>query len=124
MSDERKPGSPERPPIQQVQSPNFRVIYANGFAYKPSWADIGLTPIVQVPITQIVDGNVVSNIVGLQEVMIMLSLPAAKSLARNLIKFIEEIEKQIGDIRVTKQSIVTDETLKTISDELKSLELE
>lgn len=129
MSDESKSATPvihdtTGSTLQLVQSPNFRVIYANGFAYKPSYADLGLTPIVQISITERVDGNLASRNIGLQEVMIMLSLPAAKSLAKNLVRFINQIEKEIGPIKITKQSVVSDEALETVSNELKAVEYE
>jgi hypothetical protein len=124
MSDERKPETPTQQFPLQVQSPNFRVIYANGFAYKPTYSDFGLTAIVQVSYIQNVEGNVITNNVSLQEVMIMLSLAGAKSLGRNLTKIITEVEKQIGPIKITKQSIISDEALKSISDEINAMEFE
>jgi hypothetical protein len=118
MSDERKPDLPTNPTPPVVQSPNFRIIYANGFSYKPGVADFGLSAAVQVPITQNVAGNLIATDVLLQEIMIMLSLPAVKALGMNLTKLVEVIEKEVGDIRLVRGSLLSDEQLRAISDNL------
>jgi hypothetical protein len=126
MSDVRKPDSPPLPPTPTlVQSPNFRVIYANGFSYKPSVSDFGLTPLVQVPVVQQApDGNTINTNSHVQEVMIMLSLPGLKALSENLALIVKEIEQEIGHIRVTRGSIINDDQIRSLSEVLKATPLQ
>jgi hypothetical protein len=126
MSDEHKPDSPPQPPAPMlVQSSNFRVIYANGFSYKPSVSDFGLTPLVQVPaVQQVPDGTAINANAHMQEVMIMISLPGLKALSENLALIVKEIEKQIGHIRVPRGAIINDDQIRSLSDTLKATPLQ
>ena len=125
MSDDRKPASPVPPAPQVLQSPNFRTIYANGFSYRASVADFGITALTQIPVThQTPDGNVFSGNVNLQEVMIMLSLPGVKALTENLVLLVKEIEKEVGHIKVPKGARIDTAQLQIISESLKLTPLE
>jgi hypothetical protein len=88
----QEPSTQTTPPM--IQSPNFRIIYANGFSYRAGVADFALTALVQIPVPhQAPEGNIISVNANLQEVMIMLSLPSVKALAENLTLLVREIEK-------------------------------
>jgi len=54
--------------------------------------------------------------------MIVLSLPTAKALARNLARLVAEIEKHVGNIRMTKDSILTVDQIEIISESLEITE--
>jgi hypothetical protein len=123
MSDERRPGPPQQQIFSQLlRSPNFRIIYASGFGYKATPADVALTPITDIPV--IGQGTVIPMNAHVQEVMIMLSLPAVKALARNLTAVVSEVEKYVGHIRVPKGNILDDKQIEAISIGLKTTEYE
>lgn len=124
MSDEHtQESSAQTTPT--IQSPNFRIIYANGFSYRAGVADFGLTPLVQIPIPrQTPEGNIISVNANLQEVMIMLSLPSVKALAENLTLLVKEIEKDIGHIKVPRGTKIDADNLRIVSESLKSSPLE
>jgi hypothetical protein len=124
MSDERNRESQPPSALPTVQSPNFRIIYANGFSYKPTLADFGLTAIVTLPITQNIEGNLITSEVAMQEVMIMLSLASAKALAKNLTVMVGEIEKEYGQIRVPRGALISDEQLRAVANNFKLAPLE
>jgi hypothetical protein len=125
MADEREQESPAQTTPLIVQSPNFRIIYANGFSYKPSVTDFGLTPLVQIPIArQNPDGTTTTTNAALQEVMIMLSLPSVKVLAGNLTLLVNEIEKEVGHIKVPRGLKIDAQQLRGVSESLKSSPLE
>ena len=123
MSGEHRPTPSPGPVDQTFQSPNFRIIYANAFGYKPSVTEFGLTAMTQLPLAQNVEGNIITVNANLQEIMVMLSLAGVKSLSRNLTLIVNEIEKIIGPIRLPLDSILNDEQLGVISHNLKATSL-
>ena len=125
MSDEHSKESSTQTTPPMIQSPNFRIIYANGFSYRVSVSDFGLTALVQIPVPhQTPEGNIISVNASLQEVMIMLSLPSVKALAENLTLLVKEIEKDIGHIKVPRGAKIDADNLRIVSESLKSSPLE
>jgi hypothetical protein len=120
MSDEHKPTLSGEPTFN---SPNFRIIYANGFSYKPSVTEFALTALVQLPFGQNVGGNIVTTNANMQEVMVMMSLAGVKSLAKNLSLIVNEIEKIIGPIKLPRESILNEAQLGSIAGMLKATSL-
>ena len=119
MSDERR----TVPAQQQIlRSPNFRIIYSSGFGYRATSADVALTPLVEFPI--LAPGSPVFMNAHVQEVMLMMSLPVAKALARNLTAIIGEVEKYAGNIRVPKGNILDSQQIEAISFGLRTTEYE
>jgi hypothetical protein len=59
---------------------------------------------------------------NVQEAMMMLSLPTAKALARNLTRIVAEVEKHVGHIRMTKDSVLTDDQISAISKSFENTE--
>jgi hypothetical protein len=125
MSDEHSQESSTQTTPPMIQSPNFRIIYANGFSYRAGVSDFGLTALVQIPVPrQTPEGNIISVNASLQEVMIMLSLPSVKALAENLTLLVKEIEKDIGHIKVPRGAKIDADNLRIVSESLKSSPLE
>jgi hypothetical protein len=123
MSHERRSGPPQQQIFPQLyRSPNFRIIYASGFGYRATPADVALTPLAEIPVNAPGTGFPINA--HMQEVMIMLSLPAVKALARNLTSLVAEVEKYVGRIRVPKGNILDDEQILAISIGLKTTEYE
>jgi hypothetical protein len=125
MSDERKPDSPAQAASSISLSPNFRIIYANGFAYRASTSDFGLSFITSIMVPgQNPDGSSGNFAANVQEATVMLSLPSIRALSENLTRLMTVIEKEIGQIKVPKGSLITDGQLKSMADSLKMAPLE
>jgi Protein of unknown function (DUF3467) len=125
MAKTKPPATPVSRPAPQTfrQSDKFRIIYANGFTFKPSTTDFGVTFMTQIVIPHDLPdgGNVITNI---QEIAVMMSLPSAKAFSENIAKLIAEIEKQIGTIRTAKGAILTEEQVSGVGAGLKGATLE
>jgi hypothetical protein len=122
MSDQHNPIPPrqQQASLPTIQSSSFRVIYAGGFAYRATPTDFAITLMTQIPVTA--RGSPIAFNANVQEAMIVLSLPTAKALARNLARLVAEIEKHVGNIRMTKDSILTVDQIEIISESLEITE--
>jgi hypothetical protein len=113
--------TPPSRPVPFLQSPNFRIIYANGFSFKPSTTDFGVTFLTQIVIPgELPDGSQGNVITNMQEMTVMMALPWAKAFTENLGRLIAEIEKQTGEIRTATGSLITEEQLSGVAATLKA----
>ena len=107
MADQ--PIAPQTVPVFVIRSPQYRIIYSNTFAIRATPVDMALTFSVQSTLPAPTVGGMQMVNATQEEVMIMLTLPSLKALAEHLAGVIEITEKELGPIRVTKASRLTEE---------------
>lgn len=124
MSDNEPPVTPvSRPQRSQtyLQSNNFRIIYADGFSFRPRTIDFGVTFITQIVVPrELPDGNNDNVITNFHEIEVKMSLSTAKAFSINLSNLIAEIEKQTGKIRTATGSLLTEEQLNGVAATLRA----
>ena|ERR1700730_6753279 len=127
MSDNTPPETPISRPAQQtyLQSSNFRIIYADGFSFRPRTIDFGVIFLTQIAVPrELPDGSNNNVITNMQEIEIKMSLSTAKAFSTNLTNLILEVEKQTGKIRTAKGAILTEEQLKGVAVSLSATPLD
>jgi hypothetical protein len=121
MSDQHNPSrSRQQASLPLIQSPSFRTFYASGFAYRATPNDFAITAVTQIPVN--LPGSPMAITANVQEAMMMLSLPTAKALAKNLTRIVAEVEKHVGHIRMTKDAVLTDDQIGAISKSFENTE--